>query len=103
MPELTETPVTGSADSGPTAEPADSLHSCSWHCDRPGCIRAQRDALRQRIAELEADAERLDWLGSNPRLAEITTEAGTKDCYYYAVAGAPGLTLREIIDAARKS
>jgi len=102
MTPLTETPVSAPTPASTTAEPAD-VHSCSYFCQRDTCIRAQRDELRERVAELEADAERLDWLGSNPRLAEITTEAGTKDCYYYAVAGAPGLTLREIIDAARKS
>jgi hypothetical protein len=31
-------------------------------CDRPGCIRAQRDELRDRIAELETDAARYRWL-----------------------------------------
>lgn len=25
-------------------------------CDRPGCIRAQRDELRDKVAELEKDA-----------------------------------------------
>lgn len=69
-------------------------------------VVANRDrelaALRARVAELEADAERLNWLQANPRLSTIRL-AGEPDreCYMYAVAGAPGLKLREIIDAAR--
>lgn len=47
------------ADSGPAAEAAHGLHSCSWHCDRPGCIRAQRDELRERVAELQDNGNRL--------------------------------------------
>lgn len=27
------------------------IHSCSYHCDRPECIRAQRDELRERLAQ----------------------------------------------------
>ena len=30
-----------------------TLHTCSYHCDRPECIRAQRDYLRDKM-----DAER---------------------------------------------
>lgn len=61
-------------------------------------------AAEARVAELEADAERLNWLQANPRLSTIRL-AGESDreCYMYAVAGAPGLKLREIIDAARLS
>ena len=27
------------------------IHSCSYYCDRPGCIKAQRDELRERAAQ----------------------------------------------------
>jgi hypothetical protein len=27
------------------------LHSCSYYCDRPECIKAQRDELRERLAQ----------------------------------------------------
>lgn len=27
------------------------IHSCSYHCERPECIRAQRDELVQRLVE----------------------------------------------------
>ena len=26
-------------------------HSCSYYCDRPECIKAQRDELRDRLAQ----------------------------------------------------
>lgn len=29
----------------------DQIHSCSYFCDRPACIKAQRDELRNRLAE----------------------------------------------------
>jgi hypothetical protein len=28
-----------------------ALHSCSYYCDRPECIKAQRDELRERLAQ----------------------------------------------------
>ncbi len=33
----------------------DDIHSCSYHCDRPACIKQQRDELRElQGRELEA-------------------------------------------------
>ena len=29
------------------------IHSCSYYCDRPECIKAQRDELRERLARPE--------------------------------------------------
>ena len=29
------------------------IHSCSYHCDKPECIKAQRDELRDRLAQPE--------------------------------------------------
>ena len=29
------------------------VHSCSYYCDRPECIKAQRDELRDRLAQPE--------------------------------------------------
>ena len=31
------------------------IHSCSYHCDRPECIKAQRDELRERLAQPEQE------------------------------------------------
>jgi len=44
---------------------SDDIHSCSYYCDRPACVKEQRDELRQRVAELEADARRYRWLRDN--------------------------------------
>lgn len=38
----------------------DDIHSCSYHCDRPGCIKSQRDELRglvERDMDLMRQAE----------------------------------------------
>jgi hypothetical protein len=32
---------------------ADAIHTCSYSCDRPGCIKAQRDELRERLSALD--------------------------------------------------
>jgi hypothetical protein len=31
----------------------DEIHSCSLYCDRPECIKAQRDELRDKLAQPE--------------------------------------------------
>lgn len=36
--------------------PHDNIHTCSYSCERPACIRAQRDELAQRLLELVAEA-----------------------------------------------
>lgn len=28
-----------------------TLHTCSYHCDRPACIKAQRDELRDKMEQ----------------------------------------------------
>lgn len=45
------------------------IHSCSYYCDRPECIRAQRDQLRSMLLERQwrglTDAELFDlWIRS---------------------------------------
>ncbi len=32
-------------------------HTCSYHCDRPACIKAQRDELRDKFQVMQAQAE----------------------------------------------
>ena len=44
------------------------LHSCSWFCEQPLCVLAQRDELRDRMAELERDAARYRWLRGPDRI-----------------------------------
>ena len=34
----------------------DSIHTCSYSCERPACIKAQRDELAQRLLKLVAEA-----------------------------------------------
>ncbi len=34
-----------------------SIHTCSYYCNRPECVRAQRDELRQKLEQAVA-AER---------------------------------------------
>jgi hypothetical protein len=29
-----------------------STHTCSYYCERPECVRAQRDELRQKLEQL---------------------------------------------------
>jgi len=31
------------------------VHSCSYYCERPECIKAQRDELRERLAQPEQE------------------------------------------------
>jgi hypothetical protein len=31
------------------------IHSCSYYCDKPQCIKAQRDELRERLAQPEQE------------------------------------------------
>ena len=32
------------------------IHSCSYYCDRPACIKAQRDELREKLARQEQES-----------------------------------------------
>jgi hypothetical protein len=36
-----------------------NIHSCSYHCHLPGCIKAQRDELRDKLAALVAERDAL--------------------------------------------
>lgn len=31
------------------------IHSCSYYCDRPDCVKAQRDELREEVMLLRGD------------------------------------------------
>ena len=35
----------------------DDIHSCSYYCDRPECVKAQRDELHERLDALIAEAD----------------------------------------------
>ena len=63
-----------------------TIHSCSYHCNKPECIKAQRDELREKVAaqEREAcseDAARYRWLRDNPNFQIEYTGELTLDAY----------------------
>jgi len=37
------------------AEKPEQVHTCSYYCDRPECLKAQRDELRDRLEGLDAE------------------------------------------------
>ena len=37
------------------------VHSCSYYCERPECIKAQRDELRERLAQPEPKRKVWRW------------------------------------------
>lgn len=55
MTTRTSRPISGSAVAGPAAT---DIHSCGYFCDRPACIKAQRDmlpALHHTLAQTQLD------------------------------------------------
>lgn len=72
---------------------------CLPNTDRPRWFAAIDAAIKQREQDAN-DAARLDWLETHPRLASIVIDGSATDCYLYGISGAPGLKLREILDAA---
>jgi len=38
---------------------SDAGHTCSYYCHRPDCIAEQRNELRDRVAELESELEKV--------------------------------------------
>lgn len=47
-------------------------HSCSYYCDRPECVKAQRDELREKLAALEKPAQK--------KQCRATLTNGSWDC-----------------------
>jgi hypothetical protein len=43
-----------------------SIHTCSYYCERPECIRAQRDELRQKLEQAEKQ-EPVAWFTDDHR------------------------------------
>ena len=37
----------------------DTIHSCSYYCDRPECIKQQRDELREQLERVTAERDEL--------------------------------------------
>ena len=53
------------------------LHTCSYYCDRPECIKAQRDELRAKYAKL-ADVHALA-LSQNHNAASMSASGAVLD------------------------
>ena len=63
---------------------------------------AEREAAQaKRIAELEEDFRRIEWLSLNPRGASTIIDGKARPCVFWGVSSAPENTLRQAIDAAR--
>lgn len=83
-----------------TAAYIDVLKRSNFLADTDVKVRAAIEAV---IPEDWAqDKERLDYLERHPLLSEIHANGRVENCCFYGVAGAEGLTLRQIIDAAAK-
>lgn len=58
---------------------ADDTHTCSYYCERPDCIREQRNELRNKLIDMDQlrkqPAEKRDWKGlTSNEIAEITLQ-----------------------------
>ena len=56
----------------------DDMHSCSYYCDRPECIKRQRDELRERMERVERDTPTLVHLRN--LAMRYTVEARIPEC-----------------------
>ena len=56
------------------------IHSCSYYCDRPDCIKAQRDELRDKVLNRT-------WVGlTDAEIEELDMAIdGTVYCFVHAV------------------
>ena len=51
------------------------IHSCGYYCDRPLCIKAQRDELRNKMFVKE-------WVGLTDEVYEAMAEQYVTNCYF---------------------
>jgi hypothetical protein len=61
-----------------------SIHSCSYYCDRPECIKAQRDELRERLAQPEQEPKCkaiIEVFGKDWRLEYMSLPVGKHKLY----------------------
>ena len=47
------------------------IHSCSYYCDRPQCIKAQRDELRDKVWVGVTDEEIMEMMGYDKQYGYI--------------------------------
>src|SRR5690606_8935130 len=82
---------------GASSMTADTIHTCSYSCERPGCIRAQRDELVARLtaetsnARGEAEYEYEVWRGDDLQAGGSTTDyaSAQSEAGHYAMIYAP--------------
>lgn len=66
------------------------IHSCSYNCDRPACIKAQRDELRDRLAAQPAEPDEIEQLRAD--LISCRGTVKTELNHYERLAGVHGKT-----------
>lgn len=66
-------------------------------------LNQEIDRLTTALDAAMLDTARLNYLERHPKLAEMHVKGEVTACYYYAVAGAAGIKLREIMDSAMKA
>jgi len=76
----------------------DDIHTCSYECERPACIKAQRDELAQRMFELVAEAVAAE-REACAELAEPSEEHRRDASWGYA-GGEGGVELLDSVAAA---
>jgi hypothetical protein len=76
----------------------DDIHTCSYSCERPACIKAQRDELAQRLFELVAEAVAAE-REACAKLAEPSEEHRRDASWGYA-GGEGGVELLDSVAAA---
>ena len=56
--------------------PDEGIHSCSYHCDKPACVKAQRDELRDKYFRQFERPNPLYTHGWNAALDEAANRIG---------------------------
>ena len=79
----------------------DARAAVSAMAEREAALVKACEAHAKRIAELEEDFRRIEWLALNPRGASTIIDGKARRCVFWGVSSAPENTLRQAIDAAR--
>jgi chromosome segregation ATPase len=76
------------------------IHSCSYYCDRPECIKAQRDELRQRVADLEKQTEEINaariYLREQKRILTQLSEGAEREQQLRQLVAESGAKVRDL-------
>jgi len=71
-----------------------SIHTCSYYCERPECIKAQRDELRQKLEQAEKQEQKTPLKVLN---LTVFTENRLRNGRVYDVETLQALTNRDIL------